>query len=361
LFRALLAFSCLMFLTSPSLQTPRQPVVQNSRFNKAGRDTIAFRYDGKRVMFKLSDFADGDPEVSQRYLEERAPLLAAPVARFFGWMLRAGNDDFWDRHRDALQEVRPGDRWIIQSGGQSDFHCTIEKFAIGEGCFPAAIAMGLILPEEQPDFLRVTAKYYLAIPEKDYISVPFIHPGPALLPSSPMPTAQQGRQLKSALQDALMRELPKMKDVDPAMVRSGKEKEWRAIDERLAKGEGTLSYDIQALRVTPDGNARWFVRARWTLDKKDAFSVSAWIRPDKNMFLVSIDAGAAGMLRTAEFQGETLGAEHQGLILNVFDYDGDGWGEVLMERSGYESSRLALYKYTDSGLVPVGIELMWGC
>jgi hypothetical protein len=312
-------------------------------------------------MFKLSDFIDGDPEVSQRILEEKAPLLAAPVAQVFGWTLRAGNDDFWKRHADVLDNVHPGDRWIIQAGGQTIFHCMIEKFAIGEGCFPAAIALGLIPPEEQTAFLKVTAKYYLAIPEKDYVPVQFLHPSPALLPSAPVPTAQQGMQLKSMLQDAMMHELPKMKDVDPAMVRSGKANAWRAIDERLAKGEGALSYEIQALRVTPDGNPRWFVRARWMLDKKEAFLMSAWIRPDKNMFLVSVDAGAAGMLRTAEFQRQSLRAEHQGLILNVFDYDGDGWGEILMERSGYESSQLALYKYTDSGLVPVGIELLWGC
>jgi hypothetical protein len=360
MFRALLAFSSLLFLASPSLQTPLQPVFQNSSLAKAGPDTIAFRYDGTRVMFKLADFADRDPEVSQRNLEEKAPGLAAPVVRLFGWMLWAGDDDFWKRHADALQNVHPGDLWIIRAGGQTVFHCTIEKFAIGFGCFSTAIALGQIPPEEQTAFQRVTAKYYLAIPEKDYVPVQFSHPSPALLSTAPVPTAQQGMQLKSSLQDAMMRKLPKMEDADPAMVRSGKAKTWRAIDERLAKGEGTLSYDIQALRVTPDGNSRWFVRARWTLDKRVVFLMSAWIRPDKDMLLVSVDS-QGGLLRTAEFQRSSLGADYQGLILNVFDYDGDGWGEILMEQSGYESASLTLYKYTDSGLVPVGIELSWGC
>jgi hypothetical protein len=102
------------------------------------------------------------------------------------------------------------------------------------------------------------------------------------------------------------------------------------------------------------------VRARWTLDKRVVFLMSAWIRPDKDMLLVSVDS-QGGLLRTAEFQRSSLGADYQGLILNVFDYDGDGWGEILMEQSGYESASLTLYKYTDSGLVPVGIELSWGC
>jgi hypothetical protein len=180
LFRALLAFSSLLFLASPSFQNPRLLVYQNSRLTKAGRDTIAFRYDGTRVMFKLADFADRDPEVSQRILEERAPQLASPIAQIFGWTLRAGNDDFWKRHADAVDNVHPGDRWIIQAGGQTVFHCTIEKFAIGFGCFSAAIALGLIPPEEQTAFLRVTAKNYLAIPEKDYVPVQFLYPSPAL-------------------------------------------------------------------------------------------------------------------------------------------------------------------------------------
>ena len=146
MFQALLAFSSLVFMASPSLQTAPQPVSQKSRHTKTGRDTIAFRYDDKRVMFKLSYFADGDPELSQRILEERTLQLTAPVAKILGWTLRAGNDDFWKRHADALGNVHPGDRWIIQSAGQTVFHCTIEKYAIGEGCFSAAIALGLIAP-----------------------------------------------------------------------------------------------------------------------------------------------------------------------------------------------------------------------
>jgi hypothetical protein len=66
--------------------------------------------------------------------------------------------------------MRAGDRWVILAGGQAVFHFSIEKFAIGEGCFPAAIGIGRVVSEEQPDFSRVSPKYYVAMPERDYVA-----------------------------------------------------------------------------------------------------------------------------------------------------------------------------------------------
>ena len=103
------------------------------------------------------------------------------------------------------------------------------------------------------------------------------------------------------------------------------------------------------------------MRAYWSLDGQPAFLISLWVRPDKNMFVVSVDSSGARALRTAEFQRRSLGQEHIGLILNVFDYDGDGWGETLMGHSGYEGFQLSLYHYRDSGLVSAVIELFWSC
>jgi len=53
--------------------------------------------------------------------------------------------------------------------------------------------------------------------------------------------------------------------------------------------------------------------------------------------------------------------EHLGLVLNVLDRNGDGWGEVLMAQGGYESMSLSLVEYSASGFHPTGIEYAYGC
>jgi hypothetical protein len=53
--------------------------------------------------------------------------------------------------------------------------------------------------------------------------------------------------------------------------------------------------------------------------------------------------------------------EQLGLVLNVFDRNHDGWGEVLMEQSGYESTNLTVLDYSSGGFQPAGIELSGGC
>jgi hypothetical protein len=61
-----------------------------------------------------------------------------------------------------------------------------------------------------------------------------------------------------------------------------------------------------------------------------------------------------------EFNGHVM-REQLGLVLNVFDRNRDGWGEVLMEQSGYESTSLTVLDYSSGGFQPAGIELSGGC
>ena len=50
-----------------------------------------------------------------------------------------------------------------------------------------------------------------------------------------------------------------------------------------------------------------------------------------------------------------------GLILNVFDRNHDGWGEVLIVQAGYEGEWLSLLEYSESGFQPTGIGYSYGC
>ena len=61
-----------------------------------------------------------------------------------------------------------------------------------------------------------------------------------------------------------------------------------------------------------------------------------------------------------EFQGK-VAREHLGLVLNIFDRDNDGWGEVLMAQGGYESMTISLLEYSATGFQPTGIEYAYGC
>jgi hypothetical protein len=60
------------------------------------------------------------------------------------------------------------------------------------------------------------------------------------------------------------------------------------------------------------------------------------------------------------FNGHVM-QKQLGLVLNVFDRNQDGWGEVLMEQSGYESTNLTVLDYSSDGFQPAGIELSGGC
>ena len=50
----------------------------------------------------------------------------------------------------------------------------------------------------------------------------------------------------------------------------------------------------------------------------------------------------------SEFHGDPFDNHRIGLVLNVFDLDGDGRGEILMLVTGYESQNLELFVYPPS-------------
>lgn len=137
---------------------------------------------------------------------------------------------------------------------------------------------------------------------------------------------------------------------------------WQALDERLAQGEGELFYDLQILRLTPDGKTRFFVRAQWMLDNGIAFLMSAWIRPE-DMHVESAGSHPSVVLRMRKFEDPLLpfSLKHLGMVLNVFDRDRDGWGEVLVGRRYYEGGAIELLEYAPSGPQKTRIRHSGGC
>ncbi len=79
------------------------------------------------------------------------------------------------------------------------------------------------------------------------------------------------------------------------------------------------------------------------------------------MLVMSVDLRAARMLYLPEMQGRDIGNQEYGLILNLFDHDRDGNGEILFYQSGYEGASFSLIEYANEKFAPTGIELHMGC
>jgi hypothetical protein len=134
----------------------------------------------------------------------------------------------------------------------------------------------------------------------------------------------------------------------------------QAVDEAMQRGRGRLTYDIQSFRLAPDGVLLHFVRAEWTVRQRQGFAASLWLRGEHPVEVIDTSLQPASWLRMFEFQGR-VAREHLGLVLNVFDLNHDGRGEVLIARGGYESMSLSLLEYSPTGFQPTGIAYDYGC
>jgi len=328
---------------------------------------VAHRYDDTRVVFSLEKTFPDEPELRRRSLAQNPTRMPDPAAKLAGMTLWKMDESFWKRHARDLPGPVPGDRWVVEAGGLSTYHCTIENLAIAEvACSTAIVAIGQVDPAEQEAFKHVNEKHYLVVSEANHVAVPLSETGPAILKETPAlsPTAKE--RLEAALQEQFQRELPKVRRAAASsyalMAQMGREHPWQLRDERLAQGEGKLFYDLQAFRLTPDGQLRYYVRAQWTLDRETAFLMSAWARPDRDMLLEAVSTRPSRWLRMNEFQSERLGLDDLGVVLNVFDYDGDGWGEVLIGQRLYDGFHINLLGYSEGqGFQRTGITYRYGC
>ncbi len=327
---------------------------------------IAHRYDDSRVVFSVGKTVPGEPELKRRNLAQNPSRLPDPSAKLAGMTLWKMDEGFWKRHAGALPGPLPGDRWILQSGGVKTLHFTIERLVIAETeCGTTIAALGVVDPAEQAVFRGLSEKHYLIISEASHTAGAPAEAGPAIL-KDPVLGAEGKEKLEESLRERFERELPRIRrSAAPnyaLMGRLGREHPWLERDQRLAQGEGKLSYDLQALRLTPEGQPLYFVRAQWTLDDKTAFLMSAWVRPDRDMQLDSVNTYPSEWLRMNEFQSERLGLDDLGAILNVFDYDGDGWGEILINQRRYEGYQMILLEYSEGqGFRRTGIGFRYGC
>jgi hypothetical protein len=136
-------------------------------------------------------------------------------------------------------------------------------------------------------------------------------------------------------------------------------RERQAIEAGLDAGRAQRQYDVQPFRLSPDGVPYYFVRATWRVDGRMGFAASFWMRGD-DLDVVWRNLRPAVWLRMSEFQG-VVSNEHLGLVLNVLDRDGNGWGEVLFLQSGYESRDIREFHVSPAGFEPTTVAFSAGC
>jgi hypothetical protein len=176
-------------------------------------------------------------------------------------------------------------------------------------------------------------------------------------------TGPQRRALTEVLERERVRTWPAVRQSIEAMLShgtgTGPPPRWRALDDRFSVGEGALDYDVQAFRVTPDGDPRLFVRAEWRIGSQIVFLMSAWVRVGATLTVDSSDAQASRYLRFREFADFHVGREYLGGILNIVDANRDGWGEVVRLQRGYEALVIDAMEYPRSPDGPPTVIARW--
>ena len=98
----------------------------------------------------------------------------------------------------------------------------------------------------------------------------------------------------------------------------------------------------------------YFVRAEWLVEGRQGFAASLWLRTEPRVEIIEANVRPASWLRMFLFRGH-VAREQLGLVLNVVDWNRDGWGEVLFLESGYEGFSISLRQYSATGFTPTDL------
>ena len=253
-----------------------------SRLAAAGPAFVAARYDASHVVFVVSAETESrfasSPQFGRTPTKISAPAKpAAPLA---------GLQELWEPDSQALhffpeivQKMQPGEQWSLNLSPQETIPVVIERAVIAPtGC---SLALGFLasVPAEQQRAFDALPQEYFAVRRTAVAP-----PDPAVSShigeiSDWKASASSRKQIEQQLNDRMKQEVAK---IDARLVANAgspgavagespvgharpRWKEWIHADRGLLRGEGLLDYDVRAFRLTPDGQPRLFVRARWKL------------------------------------------------------------------------------------------------
>jgi hypothetical protein len=369
-----------------------------SRLAAAGPAFVAARYDATHVVFMVSVETESRFASSPQFggTPIRVPTSAKPSAPL------AGLQELWEPDSHALhffpeivQNTHPGEQWMLSVSSDTTIPVVIDRAVIAPtGCSLALGFLATVRPDQQAAFAASSQEYFVVrrmpvesadTPAQSHIADISQWKAPPVL----------RKQIEQQLNQRMQQEVAKIdarlvanaaspgasageSSIGPARPRL---KEWIHADHALIRGEGALDYDIRALRLTPDGNPRLFVRARWKLVDSPVFLMTAWFKTTSfreesakaeasnteslklaafqpepartQAVLLSSDSSWSTALREAEPTGDLGDRLDFQSILNEFDADHDGWAELLIHSDEGSSTAITLYLYTDLGLVPM--------
>jgi len=320
---------------------------------------IAFRADARHVIATIRVLDDlQDKQITEG-------LSTEPMARY-GFRHFDAPASWVDKMRVDIRTAR---RWTIHSAQGTLYGGTAER--IVGGYLQCSAAVGVLLTIDAPD----SGAAFGADPTRYFVAKPVVRPDASgeesvlrVLPQSAITVDR--RRFEVLFQEVLKHELPRVRaEAEPeiARMRTSDAPDHRAwaqeqqrIDDALASGRAQMKYDIQPVRLSPDAAVIYFARVEWTVGRYQAFAMSLWLKGEEQLETIDADLQPASWLRMWEFQ-RGIGREQLGQILNVFDVDGNGWGEILFARGGYESMGLSLLDYTRTGFTRTVVEYSYGC
>jgi hypothetical protein len=314
--------------------------------------------------------ADADHVVATLFVRDaRAPMRegesAEPVARL-GYPY-FDLPDTWINDFSGDHPV--GERWAIHAGAGRVLDATVERHIGGYlGC-NEGIGVLLRITPGQPNIEAVSrTRYFVAMPGTSD-TPPALSRSPVRALAASTVSPQTRRAIESTLSELLARELPRVRTEAAPDLKRMLDAEyrqerlwaqsWLRIEDAMARGEGRLEYDVQPFNLSPDGVPVVFVRATWLVGTRQGFGATLWARAGKELEVLETNVDPASWMRMSLFRNGIVPV-HMGLILNVFDRDGDGLGEVLLVNEGYESRVFSLLEYSSNRFTPV-IQLAGGC
>jgi hypothetical protein len=297
-----------------------------SQSDASDPETLAFRLDAHRVVILLAYDAHTRPDASLPSQEPSARLLGSI-------QLLPADRTLPDPY--AI-DARRGDRWTVRSSGR-DYAMSLDQFALADGqdCGDGSTALA-VLSTSDAAFTRDRAKYFVAF----RAGTP--PPPPRRNPSMPL-------SLTVAQRDQLV----------VAVTAESKQR----IPELIGPGARVDVQDVQAFRLSPDGQPRLFVRSRIVESRSSQPGLVLWLKQDRNAFVVeSTDDWLAKFIaeRSSESRGASREPADYRVVLNVVPAR-DGWAYVVFGQRGYESILITVYRYSERGFVAAGLAFSHGC
>ncbi len=319
---------------------------------------IAFRYDKTWVFFPAGYFEDFDWGRTKDLKD-----LGAPIARNGPEGLWVADAELLRDNHELFNSAQSGEEWQLEISSSSRMAVIIKEPVVAEVVGDAMTGfLAEVTPPDQAKFSSSPNQYFLIHrisgasdqrphQEMSHIgelpnwkATPKEHTQIEHLLNARMKTELAGMHHYTYMDEDATRRYPDLKD-DFEM--------WRRFDRALVTDEAKLDYDIQAFQLTPDGAPRLFIRARWMVDQKPAFLMNAWVRTQPNPTIEAANSGSSDVVRIINHYAPDL--ETLGTVLNVFDRNSDGHGELLILSTGYEGFSIQLFRYTDAGPVGTGI------